>query len=1447
MKKIKLLLFVISAVFYVQAGTQYLIRKFPVAPVNQTDTVLIRWSSAVDPTLAPDSGIIFFSRTPGGSMVPNYSEQVTEFVGIPNVAAGVTVPQKQIKFIPKDQPKDVMNAGKFYCIVATVRDGDTLVSNEIAIIVKSPNAPTNLSPSLNTSESLDNMSPTFSWDNVPGVPYYHVILSDEPINIEETGVEGISIVWQAITPDISIKYGAPDPSGTITADPPPLSPGTDYNWLVLDNYGNHPAYTVAQVVKPAVFRISGDVIAKPVNLEPVLGASYDIADGDSTITFRWTKSSSNVNNYRVNIYVATDFSEDVGAQMIVWENSTTDTFVVMNAKSILTQNLYRWKVYAINDRGAGIASDTTSFRYSAPTGKMSVTTVEMIGDKKVPVSMVELKVDVVDGSLEKPLVFYTDLQGKLTRDRPEGTYIVSSVKKGYLVEKRTITVSEGKTESMEVVLKRPESTIFGKVVENISGTENYKGVNLVNIYGLSDRGDTITTQTDKNGYYVINSYDENWRVWAEKNGYVSSVPKDTIVNSSSSVQMPDIVIASNPNQLTGTITNENGVPIIGVNVKILRNGVVVDEVSATGEDGYYAFSLASGTYTVTANKVGFASVNKEVELLSSKRLDLTISSGAGVVKGYVVSKAWVATKGDYVYTPLPNASVYAIDTVKNDTISIQTNKTYGDFIFSLTGNRAYKIIASKTGCLSVGTEKIVYVTPGKTENINDTLLSLGYVTGSVKDTAGVNISDVTISLIDTFTNQIVASGKSYSDGKYEVRGVVDGNYRILAGKAGYTVKNGADRILVIKDGKNDTAYIVMEKAEKLVYWNVTDGASNKISDAMVKIKSPIVINKSVTDTISGVGKGEYIIAVDATDKDIIDLDYHSFKIDASDSLKLESIALPISHTSSDTLSMDIYDVITLTLNTKLDLDSIKLSYRDKNSPTYTDTIISGVTGQKIYKIELEPPKDGSVMYYYYTAYKGNDIYSNNKRPFNTYIPPSLNLKYAEITPDTNSGPMLFPKKYTATFTVHGYNGAYESLDSIINVDGVVAWSIKNNPSSVVLKKNKSKKNTVTITMKDDTTSTPVEVSAVVSYKGRTKNVGTSFMVTNNIITKIEVKRSDDMLKKYVTSSQSASFEAIAIDTNSGSKLTVTPNWTIWPLDAGTIDESGVFAPRKKFVGQVRIIADAGIVKSEYNKNAKEENSGLEVRYELQASAESDTIDDAESFKLIFPPNVVLSETPANISLKKPELTNIEKTWNKMEIAGEAYDITELNNASFKIGTDSIKLLLVVPPAVRDANNKIALWNKKIQEWEVLENSYSYDDSTLCVNLSHFSRYAVISEAQDLGISGLALTPNPFSPYMIDTKDGNTDYGLRIQFKPNSKMPNPEVRIRIYNMNGDLVRDVPVNSDRPNFRLVDKDINIVYWDGRTDSGKMARNGRYIVRITIDDGNKKEVIKPVVLIK
>jgi len=79
-----------------------------------------------------------------------------------------------------------MGPGVYYYVVAfktSILGHDTVfASNEMEMIVETDQPVNTRTPIGN----ITDLTPTFTWDANPGVPYYHVILSDEPLSVDST-------------------------------------------------------------------------------------------------------------------------------------------------------------------------------------------------------------------------------------------------------------------------------------------------------------------------------------------------------------------------------------------------------------------------------------------------------------------------------------------------------------------------------------------------------------------------------------------------------------------------------------------------------------------------------------------------------------------------------------------------------------------------------------------------------------------------------------------------------------------------------------------------------------------------------------------------------------------------------------------------------------------------------------------------------------------------------------------------------------------------------------------------------------------------------------------------------------------------------------------------------------------------------------------------------------
>ena len=156
--------------------------------------------------------------------------------------------------------------------------------------------------------------------------------------------------------------------------------------------------------------------------------------------------------------------------------------------------------------------------------------------------------------------------------------------------------------------------------------------------------------------------------------------------------------------------------------------------------------------------------------------------------------------------------------------------------------------------------------------------------------------------------------------------------------------------------------------------------------------------------------------------------------------------------------------------------------------------------------------------------------------------------------------------------------------------------------------------------------------------------------------------------------------------------------------------------------------------------------------------------------------------------------------------------------------------LAVPDEGRSGG--LVSWNHHLLAWDEIEAER--DGDFLEVNISSLEEFAVRARSGPLGVSDVRAEPNPFSP-----DNGPVDIYYELS-SDDARMPF--VTVRIYNMAGQFVCE-PRSSESQGTGHVSTE-----WDGLTDSGEPARNGRYVVEVSVEDTSGTETaLGTVVLVK
>lgn len=729
-------------------NSQYMIIPHPLGMLSPDKQTTVSWDE-----LIPLDCYFRFGTFPGNYTVGSVPEN------------GQT---RQASFVPSQV--GLGSPGVYYGVITNSPDAtisaDEYRSPEFLVIIESQSTAEIIGP----KGTVTDPTPMFEWQPVDGVPYYHVIVSDNPVEIiedenGETTVQGANIIWQAITPNTSIRYGDVDPSDYFTVTngtPPPLMTGLTYNWLVLNNYGNHPALT--STVQASVNEFVADI---PSNLDaPVLVAPLDssLITGD-VITFQWDAVDGAV-NYKISIF---EQREENGSNITfpVWETITSNTLVDFPAGNYLINSDYVWKVLAWDDGGGGVQSSDFHFTYATSIGTMKIRT-KSSGGQNLP--RVEVTVIPVEGSADLiPLV--TDGAGFAKKILRDGIYDLTAKKDGYENTTRRVTLpadpypdSSAGDFNVEIVLTESPGSISGRVYDTAGGG----GISNATVVATRTSDATQkTTSTDAEGNFLFGVTSGSWDIYAKKTGYTQSATKTVTSQPGSTIDMGQqaLGITLKSGTLNGVVRTTSGKNLQGA---LVRASSAADTVTTTtAANGTYQMTLTSQTWTVEVEKTGYVSpqpLSRHVPVNGIATADFSLTPHANLISGYVSDGSRSLANTTITATPDAGSPVTAV-----------TNNL-GQYSLSL-GSGTFTLTASRSG-YSGGQPVQVSVTVGETVSgvdftltPNPSAISGRVTTDGVTGVAGATVTNGTVSATTTSSGNF---SLSLSAGTHTIYATKDG-------------------------------------------------------------------------------------------------------------------------------------------------------------------------------------------------------------------------------------------------------------------------------------------------------------------------------------------------------------------------------------------------------------------------------------------------------------------------------------------------------------------------------------------------------------------------------------------------------------------------------------------------------------------------------------------------
>ncbi len=575
--------------------------EYPFYLADQNETVTIRWVESVNATVRY------------GTRQGVYGHQIS--------VSGLG----KVEFVPSAEG---MVPGIYYCRVSN----GLIHSNEFPVYIESPQAPAGREPQ--NGAVINTISPKFTWDAVPGVPFYHFILTDQPVQIvrDEFGdlqIQGANIIYQAITGKTELLYGDNDPSGffnQVNGIVPPLLNEKTYNWIILNNYGNNPVFS--SIVQSGVQSFTVNV---PVNINApaLLAPAHNAILSSREIKFSWSPVSG-ANSYQFEVF---EIIEESGSSSTfpVWQVVTTNTKIDLLARQMLKSSYYEWHVIALIVSGAGKVSAKRNFTYDVPTGELNIRTRTISGNT-VPRANVSIK--PLQGSGENNGYLTSD-SGILNLKVQPGVYEVSAMKTGF--KDTTVTAEVEVNHSTAVLLdfELLPRFVIGKI-ESDSGLPIGNSTVVAKNEISRKKYKTIS---DLSGNFHLPLSASIYSIYAAKNDYTSA---DTVIvdlRNQFDITLPSpLRLIRNSGALSGKVTSQTGVPIFGVRITARQNATRVTTVSDI--NGAFQFTLGTGNWQFLAEKAGYSQGNiRTVSIAANQTInlaqDLVLNSLAANVSGMI--------------------------------------------------------------------------------------------------------------------------------------------------------------------------------------------------------------------------------------------------------------------------------------------------------------------------------------------------------------------------------------------------------------------------------------------------------------------------------------------------------------------------------------------------------------------------------------------------------------------------------------------------------------------------------------------------------------------------------------------------------------------------------------------------------------------------------------------
>ena len=1343
----------------------------------------------------------------------------------------------------------------------------------------------------------------FQWSSVPGAMNYRIFLYEIR---EENGSEGYYPIWNQITTENHINFNAENI--LINAEYAWKVFASDENDVSSVSTDFRFTYsTIIGTLRLYVRNIDGSPVGYAnVELNPLDG-TQDIVlfvigpDGNETkvITpgdYLLSCSKDGYETIDTLITITQDnFPDSPDGDTVLWlymEYSPSNFYgSVVDEEGYLIENV---TVYAENENGEirSVTSSNGNYTIGVTQGLWTITADKeeytlsepivsnIIAGENVPLPdlVMILNEKDVTGFVKNPsgipisratvtAVKNNIIRIKMTNDSGYykfkgldfGEWTISVSKNGYSSpDPVEVSVSQASPETIildDLILTPYASIVIGNVNNSIVGLEGVT-ITATPIFGLP-----TSTTTDYYGNYTLNLSAGDYIITADLLGYTSQNTYEVSLDIAETMEGTDFLLLPDNLKIFGYVTDENSFPLEhAIVTATLLNSAGFREtfVDSTDQNGYYDIKInLIGNYEIIASLENYydsepAYVELTVEQTSIQQdLVLTHVPIYASLHGKVV--IFDETLGQNV--PPTNAVL----TLRNQAgfsqqVEIEAPDSlfeFNDFIipgiFSLEVAATYldQQYFDLIPQIEINEEGTYYQNFSFTYTENAVNLS-GYI--FMNDNEILPLSSAEIVLKDSLMMPLDTTYTN-TEGFYQFNNLTENRYS-LSIEAEYDNEHFSGEISDIEwTGSN---IVVDDYIFTFILCSVDFFISQDddipLSEAIVRISG------NNTEDILLVTNGEGYCSVN----NALHTGVYSVMISKENGnfgkiipalpyeLRLDSLAYYIQEKQLP-LQFDETQISESVpcCNSKIIYLKKPLSYQSPVIMNYTDVNgesheIQMINDDSVFTAAIPPQlSSGTVSFWFHSYSNELDMtFDNENSPFSFTV-------YSEGIPDENLSVIIphqpvFVYTQQAIFETHIFDDYGNNLDALIDSFGTVQWILDSNIGTIENFAEEKRK---------------VKFIATSEVNGSIEGtLSASITLENNSITLNENIQIKDMyLAELVITGESDEVEnsdqislTVSAFSDSGTTLTIPLEFEQVPEFMGNIQMTNnilTYFPNRNYIGQFDINVWAFDPRTNNKISASQT---MTVFKNINAETDYDTLSTGEGCDLLIYPQMLdtLQIQQAKLYLKSVQAAPFKQYSVKNEINGKVFNLNSNRIQQFFLTMPGLKFNTENIP--EHDNIYIAYWDNNSLEWIEAEDNFYQENELLISQVPYISSdYGVVSNSSPLGIYDLKLRPNPFTPY--DQIGDNM--GLQIEFRLSSNRSRyPKITAEIYTINGTLVRTIAKNLPmlKGNYRAGEAES--LYWDGKTDEGRIARNGRYVIRLIAEDTkNRKELLKTIVLIK